>query len=123
MPLREELGKLMWDKVGIVRHGAKLREALTELATLTKRGAKLGITGGRAFNLTWQQALDLRNLISTGELTAHSALERADSRGAHYREDFPETDQVNWLKNIYLARSDEGLKMWTENVKLERLKP
>ena len=119
-PLREELGKLMWDKVGIVRNGPKLREALTELATLSKRGAKLAVSGGRAFNLTWQQALDLRNLLAAADLTARSALEREDSRGAHYREDFPETDQTNWLKNIYSrALTAMGSECGRTKVKLD----
>jgi len=122
-PLREELGKLTWDRVGIVRNGAQLRQALTEISALTERARHLGVAGGRAFNLTWQQALDLRNLIAASELTARSALAREDSRGAHYREDFPEIDQANWLKNIYLARDGDAVKMWTKDVKLTRLQP
>ncbi len=121
--LREELGRFMWESVGIVRNGDKLRQAVKEMLALIERGRKLGVTGGRAFNLTWQQALDLRNLLSASELTARSALAREDSRGAHYREDFPEIDQIKWLKNIYLTRDGEGAKMWTEEVKLTRMKP
>ncbi len=48
---------------------------------------------------------------------------RQDSRGAHFREDFPATDNANWLKNIYTTRSGSGPNMWTEPVKLTRLKP
>jgi succinate dehydrogenase/fumarate reductase flavoprotein subunit len=73
--------------------------------------------------LGWQQALDVRNLLTASELIARSALTREDSRGAHYREDFPELDNANWLKNVYLARDSAGVKLWTEPVKLERLKP
>ena len=79
--------------------------------------------GGRAFNLTWQQALDLRNMLESSMLIARSALAREESRGAHYREDFPNTDHANWLKNIYLARNGDSPKLWTEGVKLDRLKP
>jgi succinate dehydrogenase / fumarate reductase flavoprotein subunit/fumarate reductase flavoprotein subunit len=121
--VREELGRVMWENAGIVRSGAKLRVALEELAALSKRSASIAAPGGRAFNLTWQQALDLRNLVMTSELIARSALMREDSRGAHYREDFPNTDNANWLKNIYLARDGQGAKLWTESVKLTRLKP
>ena len=46
-----------------------------------------------------------------------------DSRGAHYREDFPETDHEHWLRNIYTARNGAGPKLWTEPVKLPRLNP
>jgi succinate dehydrogenase / fumarate reductase flavoprotein subunit/fumarate reductase flavoprotein subunit len=121
--LREELGKVMWDSVGIVRHGDKLKQAIQEIAVLQERAAKVASKGGRMFNLGWQQALDMRNLLTASDLIARSALAREDSRGAHYREDFPEIDNANWLKNIYMIRSDAGIKLWTEQVKLERLKP
>jgi succinate dehydrogenase/fumarate reductase flavoprotein subunit len=121
--VRDELGKIMWDNVGIVRSGPKLEGALQQIAELNRRVEQLSCPGSRAFNLTWQQALDLRNMLTASDLIARSALIREDSRGAHYREDFPNTDQTNWLKNIYLARNREGPKQWTEPVKLNRLKP
>ncbi|HZM02053.1 MAG TPA: FAD-binding protein [Candidatus Saccharimonadales bacterium] len=120
--LRDELGKLMWQRVGIVRRGERLREALDQLSAMAGRARRLCVPGGKAFNLTWQQALDLRNLVTASELTARAALAREDSRGAHYREDFPEIDQARWLKNIYLARDGDGVKMWTKDVVLSRLK-
>jgi succinate dehydrogenase / fumarate reductase flavoprotein subunit/fumarate reductase flavoprotein subunit len=122
-PLRDELGKIMWESVGIVRNGANLTHALEQITTLSKRATQLSGSGSRAFNLTWQQALDLRNMLTASALIARSALAREDSRGAHYREDFPNTDHANWLKNIYLARNGEGPKLWTEPVKLAKLKP
>src|ERR1051326_3230886 len=121
--LRDELGKLMWEKVGIVRDGARLKEALGEIESLTHLSEKTRVSGGRAFNLTWQQALDMRNMLVASELIARRALLREDSRGAHYREDFPDTDNANWLKNVYLARNGAGPKSWTKPVELSRLKP
>ena len=75
------------------------------------------------FNLAWQQALDMRNLLLTSELIARSALLRQDSRGAHYRDDFPQTDNTNWLKNIYLSRDGAATKLWALPVSLSRLQP
>ena len=121
--LRDELGKLMWEQVGIVRNGAKLGQALAEIPGLVARATELAAPGGRKFNLTWQQALDLRNLLTASELIARSALAREDSRGAHYREDFPNTDNSNWLKNIYVVRQADDVNLWTEPVKLTRLQP
>ncbi len=121
--LREELGKVTWEQVGIVRSGPKLRQGLEQIFEMKTRAARLGAPAGAKFNLTWQQALDLRNLITASELIARSALAREDSRGAHYREDFPDTDQTNWLKNIYTVREGDGVKLWTEPVKLTRLRP
>jgi succinate dehydrogenase / fumarate reductase flavoprotein subunit/fumarate reductase flavoprotein subunit len=122
-PLRDELGKVMWERVGIVRSGEKLKSALEEITTLKRQLEKVSPPGGRAFNLTWQQALDLRNLLAASDLIARSALLREDSRGAHYREDFPNVDHANWLRNIYTARNGDSLKLWTEPVKITRLRP
>ena len=116
--LREELGKLMWESVGISRHGTKLKTALETIAELKKRAAGMTPNGGRIFNLTWQQALDVHNLLTASELIASSALMREESRGAHYREDFPKADDANWLANIYVGPKG----MWKEEVKLNRLK-
>ncbi len=121
--LREELGRVTWEKVGIVRHADKLKAAITDICNLQQRALRMAAPGGRAFNLTWQQALDMRNMLTAADLIAQSALLREDSRGAHYREDFPQTDNAKWLRNIYLARSASGLKNWTEPVKLTKLAP
>jgi len=121
--LRDELGKIMWDCVGIARDGVKLKQALEELGSLSERAAKMKASGPRAFNLTWQQTLDMRNMLIASEVIAQSALLREDSRGAHFREDFPDTDNAKWLKNIYLVRNGAGVRTWTEPVKLSRLNP
>ena len=121
--LRDELGLMMWERVGIVRHADSLKLALNEIRNLKQRLETVSTPGGRRFNLTWQQALDLRNMLTASELITRSALLREDSRGAHYREDFPNTDHANWLRNIYAARTGDGPKLWTEPVKLLRLKP
>jgi succinate dehydrogenase/fumarate reductase flavoprotein subunit len=121
--LRDDLGKIMWQKAGIVRDGVKLKEALEEIAVLRNRAGQMGVPGNRAFNLTWQQALDMRNMLTASDLITRSALFREDSRGAHYREDFPATKNPDWLKNIYLAKNGDGPRTWTESVKLSRLQP
>jgi succinate dehydrogenase / fumarate reductase flavoprotein subunit/fumarate reductase flavoprotein subunit len=121
--IREELGRVMWERAGIVRSGPKLQQALSEILVLTQRTERLSAAGTRAFNLTWQQVLDLRNLLATSELIIRSALLREDSRGAHYREDFPNTDNSKWLVNIYCVRNGDAAQLWTENVKLTRLQP
>ena len=120
--LRDELGRIMWEKVGIVRDGKKLASALEEIDGLKKRARSMKAPGERAFNLTWQQALDMHNMLTASELIARSALAREDSRGAHFREDFPETDNARWLANIYLARNGAEPKLWTEPVRLTRLR-
>jgi succinate dehydrogenase / fumarate reductase flavoprotein subunit/fumarate reductase flavoprotein subunit len=121
--LREELGKLMWSKVGIVRDGENLAKAIAAITDLRQRAEQVRAPGGRRFNLGWQQALDLRNLLTASDLIARSALLREDSRGAHFRSDFAQSDNANWLRNIYLSRDGAGVKHWTVPVKLDKLRP
>jgi succinate dehydrogenase/fumarate reductase flavoprotein subunit len=121
--LREELGNVMWEKAGIVRSGPGLEQALQEIKQLQNRSSAIRVTGTRAFNLTWQQALDMRNLLLGSELIARSALVRQESRGAHYRKDFPNPDDANWLKNIYCRHDGDEPKLWDEAVKLQPLRP
>jgi succinate dehydrogenase/fumarate reductase flavoprotein subunit len=113
----------MWEKVGIVRSGQHLQSALKEIGSLQQRAQNMGASGGQAFNLTWQQALDMKNLLEASELIARTALMREESRGAHFREDFPAANDGNWLKNIYGAREGEQPKLWTQPVKLQPLAP
>ena len=121
--LREDLGKMMWNKAGIVRDGETLKLGLAEIGDLQKRAAQMAATGGRVFNLTWQQALDLRNLLTASNLITLGALLREESRGAHYRSDFPNPNNATWLKNIYLTLDGDGVKSWTELAKLTKLQP
>jgi succinate dehydrogenase/fumarate reductase flavoprotein subunit len=121
--LRADLGRMMWDQVGIVRHGEKLTQALEQILALENVLENLSVGGRRNFNLTWQQALDLRNMISASGLIAASALMRRESRGAHHRQDFPELDNSNWIKNIYTVKEGNKPKLWTEPVRFTRLHP
>jgi succinate dehydrogenase flavoprotein subunit len=100
--LRKELEDLMWRKAGVVRRGPDLESALTELASLVERAESARIDSLPA----WNAALDLSNLIVVGGLVTRSALIRTESRGAHFREDFPQSDPA-WLKNIVLTRHAE----------------
>jgi succinate dehydrogenase / fumarate reductase flavoprotein subunit/fumarate reductase flavoprotein subunit len=121
--IRDALGKIMWEQAGIIRHGEKLKQAVEALKALAEHAERVRVTGGREFNLTWQQALDLRNLLTASELIVQSALTREESRGAHFREDFPTENTAHWLKNIYLERDGVGNKCWNEPVRLGRLQP
>jgi succinate dehydrogenase / fumarate reductase flavoprotein subunit/fumarate reductase flavoprotein subunit len=113
--LRKELEDLMWEKAGVVRRGPDLESALTELAKLAERAEAARIDSLPA----WNAALDLSNLIVVGSLVARSALIRTESRGAHFREDFPESDPA-WLKNIILTPDSQAR---CEPVSFTRLEP
>lgn len=113
--LRKELENLMWEKVGVVRNATDLQSALTELEVLADQAESAKVDSDPALNAT----LDLKNLIVVAKLVAQSALLRTESRGAHFREDFPSPDSA-WLKNIILTPSAEPK---TEPAQFTRLKP
>ncbi len=93
--LRARLEGLMWDRVGILRDETGLTRAIKELSDLSEELNETGLRDSeRAFNLTWHDWLNLRSQIRIGEVIARAALAREDSRGAHFREDFPETDDL-----------------------------
>jgi len=108
--LHHELQQVMGNLVGIIRRKAELEESLTRLAELKERARKVGVGGGRRYNPGWHLALDLRNMLIVSECTAKAALERAESRGGHTREDFPKMDptwrQVNLVCSVE-AGTDE----------------
>jgi len=93
--IREKLYDTMWERVGIIRDAAGMKRALGELDALDAELDKTGIgTQARAFNLSWHDWLNLKSLVSVSRVITQSALAREDSRGAHYRDDFPDTSSL-----------------------------
>lgn len=121
--VRSELECLMWEKVGILRNERGLQEALVALEDLRKRAAEIKVNGERLFNLEWGEAINLANLAVVAEMVARSALFRKESRGAHYRSDFPAPDP-QWLKRIQITPArDGGMKLCTLEIAFTRLAP
>jgi fumarate reductase flavoprotein subunit len=122
--LREALFDCMWDDVGILRTGAGLQRALATLDTLEQQLATTGVAGDdRAFNLSWHDWLNLKNLISVSRVIAASALAREDSRGAHFREDHPKTGSLP--DSTYIVITQQGGQLLTrrEPVRFTRVAP
>ncbi len=101
--IQHELQDMMQDLVGIVRCEDEMQQALEGLEKLCHRAAQCGMTGHREFNPGWHTALDLKNLLTISEAITRSALERKESRGAQFRDDYPAKDAefstfnfVNW---------------------------
>jgi fumarate reductase flavoprotein subunit len=123
-PLRERLYDLMWQKVGIIRDAAGLRAALTELDSLEQELDDTGIAdGNRAFNLTWHDWLNLKSLVQTSRVIAEAALARTDSRGAHFREDFPEAGPLESSSHTSLRLANSGVKVENKPVAFTRVRP
>jgi len=118
--LRDRLNTLMWERGGLVRDAAGLGAAAAELAELGRRLEQVGVGGGRAFNPGWHEALNLENLLTVAPLILASAQAREESRGSHYRSDFPQRDDARWLRRIVSGR--QGV-IASEPVALTRLRP
>jgi len=106
--VQHDLQRMMQDKVGIVRTHDEMAEAIDGVAALRKRAANCSAPGNREYNPGWHTALDLDNLLTVAEAIARSAIERAESRGAHFREDTPEKSD-EWSKvNLVISREGDG---------------
>ena len=114
----------MWDKVGIIRDEAGLRAALSDLNALEIELNDAGIAdSNRAFNLTWQDWLNLKSLVQTSRVIAEAALARTDSRGAHFREDFPEAGPLESSTYTSLRLENSGVKVKNKPVAFTRVRP
>ena len=87
--VQQDLQGMMQDLVGIVRMEEEMQRALTGLDALKKRAEQVGVTGHREFNTGWHASQDLGNLLMVSEAIARSAIERKESRGGHFRQDYP----------------------------------
>ena len=120
--LRREIETLMWEKVGVVRNGPDLRAALLELENLRERSTRQSAAPLRQFNLQWNEAIDVTNMILNAELVTRSALVREESRGSHFRLDYPKPDP-NWLKRIRLQQRDGAADISFIPINFNRLSP
>jgi len=122
--LRERLYDIMWDDVGIVRDAASLRRADDALDELEARLDATGVAGGSlAFNLTWHDWLNLKNLLLVSKSIRAAAVAREDSRGAHYRSDFPDTRDLANSHYTCVNWRDGRFDITTRPVSFTRVKP
>lgn len=106
--IQNDLQDMMQRLVGIVRNEGEMEEALEGLSSLKERAARCAVSGNIDFNPGWHTALDLRNLLTVSEAITRSALERKESRGGQFREDFPDKDPEWGKKNIAVKRDSDG---------------
>jgi succinate dehydrogenase / fumarate reductase flavoprotein subunit len=106
--VQSALQETMQNLVGIVRTESEMQQALAELASLTERAAKATVTGHREYNPGWHTAIDLKNLLTVSEAITRSAIERKESRGGHFREDFPDKVAEFGTFNIVTAQAAGG---------------
>jgi succinate dehydrogenase / fumarate reductase flavoprotein subunit len=99
---------MMQDLVGIVRREEEMQRALDGIGQLKQRAERASVTGNREYNAGWHTAVDLHNLLAVSEMIALAALERKESRGAHFRDDYPAKDENYGKFNILVRKSTGG---------------
>lgn len=106
--IQHDLQGMMQDLVGIVRTEDEMTRALEGLAKLRERTANVAVSGNIDYNPGWHTALDLHNLLTVSEAITRAALERKESRGGQYREDYPQKEAEFGKINITLKKADDG---------------
>ncbi len=106
--VQHDLQDAMQDLVGIVRTESDMNEALERIAGLRERASRAGTAGNREYNPGWHTVLDLDNLLTVSEAITRSALERKESRGGHFRDDYPARDEAYAGFNIVVRRGGDG---------------
>jgi succinate dehydrogenase / fumarate reductase, flavoprotein subunit len=122
--IRREMQEILTDRCSVYRHEEDLEEALEELRKLKERYKAVKIDDrGTAYNTDLLEALELESLLGLAEVILISAKNRQESRGAHYREDFPERDDTNWLKHTLIQKTGDGERVFYKPVVITRFQP
>jgi fumarate reductase flavoprotein subunit len=123
-PLREAMYDTMWQDAGILRTKDGLQRAQSQLLALDDELDRVGVADDdRAFNLSWHDWLNLRSLIRVSHAITTAALAREDSRGAHFREDFPETGDLNTSRYTVVRKRSDVLELTEQPVMFTRVRP
>jgi len=106
--LQADLQDTMQKLVGIVRQESEMQEAVVRIGQLNERESRVGVSGHREYHAGWHTAIDVRNLLTVSEAIARSAIERKESRGGHFREDYPQKADEYGTFNIMVRQGSGG---------------
>jgi fumarate reductase flavoprotein subunit len=124
LPLRKQLQEAMWDEVGVMRTEAGLKRGLGRIAEISDALGDVGVAADNlAFNLTWHDWLNLRSLCDISEVITKAALARENSRGAHYREDFPDAGAMEDSYFTVARQVDGAVEVGREDVQFTIVRP
>ncbi len=122
--LRAEMQKIMMADVGVFREGPSIQKAIDKIKELQSRYQNISIDDkGNKFNTDLFEAWELGCLLDLAEITAYSAMNRTESRGAHSREDFPKRDDVDWLKHTFASRKNGKPEVAYKPVVISKFQP
>ncbi|HBK44225.1 MULTISPECIES: FAD-binding protein [unclassified Polynucleobacter] len=122
--IRDALAECMWDDVGISRSKENLIQARVKLDELGQQLDQIGVGDiQRQYSITWQDWMNLRNLILVSKAVTEAALARENSRGAHYRDDYPEPGPLESSYFTAVQLGDQGLKIEKRPVQFTMIKP
>ena len=119
--IQSDLQAMMQRLVGITRTEEDMKQALRELDQLDKRAEQMSVPGNREYNPGWHTAIDLKNLLTVSRIIAMCALERKESRGAHFREDHPAKDE-NYGTFNHVVKPGDGREVVVERRSVEPMR-
>ena len=106
--IRKTIGKILWDQGGIVRDENGMIQAMDALAGIWDRDLpNIKIENPKEV----MEKIEVENALSVGEMILRSGLFRRESRGSHFRKDYPKTDDLKWKGNVFLRKSDSGMQL------------
>ena len=114
--IHEELQEAMQSRVGIFRTADDLDDAINALDAIRARWPNIRVSGGRAYNPSWNLVFEVRNMLIAAEAVARSARQREESRGAHSRIDFPDLDEKWGRKNSVVRLGVDGMEVGTSKL-------
>jgi len=122
--LKQKIQQMAWAKVGVIRNGTNLKEAIDEIERTKEVLNKIACASQSSeLNREWIEAIQIENMLQVLEAMARSSLIRTESRGAHYRKDYPFMDNDNWLRNTVIQQIDGQMHVTTHPIVITRLTP
>ena len=121
--IKGELQGIMADHVFVLRDRDGLEKAVADLGNLRQQIPRIAVPGFRRFNLEWARSIEFELMAQIAEVVAQSALVREESRGFHFRRDFPEQNNADWLKHVIVKQQNRQALFTTKPVSLEHLRP
>lgn len=123
--IRKRMQQVAWEKAGVLRDGDGLEKALAEFVRIREEELpQVSVRSkDRVFNREWARTLELENMLLIMEMVCRTSIKRTESRGALYRRDYPDTDNINWLKNQIVSNRDGEISVRSEPIVVTRAEP